>query len=107
MAEDSNDRLIDELIEAGEASPVRGEPSPQPSPLQGEGEGLIDSQWQAYVWKEFPGLRCVKCLWDTLDGIDAARAYQATCGRCAPEPPYTSSGMVLVADKSGREVTTG
>ena len=87
-------------------------PSPQeleiiPSPLPGEGEGteeVIDGQWRRGIWRGIEMWTCTRCQWDTLDGIEAAREYEARCVRCAPPPPYSSSGRVLVADKSGREV---
>ncbi len=65
-----------------------------------EGEGLIEEQWKPGRWQEHEMLTCVYCQWDTLEGIEAARARKAICPRCAPAPVIVPS-PVIVADKYG------
>lgn len=73
---------------------------PEPNPYA-EPE-LVEEQWKVGMWKGFERLECVLCGWDTLDGIEAARARKAECPRCGPTPARPPS-PVLIADKSGRE----
>jgi hypothetical protein len=69
------------------------------------GETLIDGQWKPGVWNELPQLTCVRCQWDTLDGIEAARAYKAKCPRCGPaELPASPTSGLLIADRWGNPV---
>jgi hypothetical protein len=73
----------------------------------GEPVELVDGQWQPGVWNELQQLTCVQCKWDTLDGIEAARAHKAACPRCGPggSPPASPSG-ILIADRWGNPVNT-
>lgn len=66
---------------------------------------LIDGQWQPGQWSGHDQLTCVRCKWDTLEGIEAAREFKAKCPRCAPAvaaPP--SPRVVFVADRWGNPV---
>lgn len=69
-------------------------------------DGLIDGQWRLGEWHAMPMLTCVHCQWDTLEGIEAARARKAICPRCRPpDPPVKpTSDVVLVANKRGDAV---
>ncbi|MCL5995495.1 MAG: hypothetical protein M1546_05490 [Chloroflexi bacterium] len=70
---------------------------------------LIEGQWRKGTWNGIEMLSCVRCQWDTLEGIEAARARKAGCPHCRPpEPPApASSSIVLVADRWGNERTEG
>jgi hypothetical protein len=70
-----------------------------------EVELLIEEQWRPGNWRGFEMLTCVICQWDTLEGIEAARAKKAGCPRCAPPPPPAPPSEVIVADKWGNVTT--
>lgn len=63
-----------------------------------EGEGTL---WSEGTWNGLPMLTCLRCQYDTLDGLAAAEEYARTCPRCAPPPKPASSGLILVADRYG------
>lgn len=65
---------------------------------------LIDGQWHPGTWQNYRQLTCAHCQWDTLDGIDAARAHAANCPRCAPVPEPEPPRLVFVADRFGNMV---
>lgn len=83
--------------------------TPTPIPT-GEGEtwapldhpgGLVDGQWERGQWEGMAQLRCIHCKWDTLRGLEAARAHKQACPRCAPPAPIEQQpSPVLVADKN-------
>lgn len=83
--------------------------TPNPSPI-GEGEqwtpldypgGLVDGQFEHDQWEGLPQLRCILCQWDTLRGVEAARAHKQACPRCNPPPDEASESVIVVADKRG------
>jgi len=78
-------------------------PKDEPFVLVKVAPELIDEQWRLGHWRGFEMLTCTICRWDTLDGLEAARAKKASCLRCAPPSPPPSG--VLVADARGRERT--
>lgn len=82
-------------------APISADMPPAPGP---EGE-LIDGQWRPGAWNGLPMLTCVHCGWDTLEGIDVARARAAICPRCRPpEPEPKPPPAVLRADRWGNPV---
>ncbi len=66
-----------------------------------EGEGTL---WSEGIWNGIPMLTCLRCQYDTLEGLAAAEEYARTCPRCAPQPKRpVASGLILVADRYGNE----
>ncbi len=84
-----------------QAMPAGTELPDQWAPL----DNLIDGQWAKGSWSGIPRLECIRCQWDTLDGIGAAREHATECPRCHPAIEIKEPSQVLVADKHGKEKT--
>ena len=66
---------------------------------------LIDGQWRQGVWNGLPMLTCIHCGWDTLEGIEVARARAAMCPRCKPpEPEPKPPPLIQAYDRWGNPV---
>lgn len=63
---------------------------------------LIDGQWQIDYWLGHEQYLCVQCQWDTLRGLEAARARALNCARCHPPIDAAEPSPILVADRWGR-----
>src|SRR3990170_1464614 len=70
-----------------------------------EAQGVVDGQWILGYWSGLERWECLACQWDTLDGLEEAREHKRTCPRCGPGA-VASGGVVLVADRRGRQVTS-
>ncbi len=108
----------EELSEAARVLQGGEQPSPiqplgtSPAPAAADaGEGvsdgsdLMDGQWAQFEWQGLPGVRCAICEWDTLEGLEAARAHRQRCPRCAPPPEPVRVATIPVADRWGNVVT--
>ena len=56
------------------------------------------------AWAGIPNYQCSLCPYATLNEVEILEHWQARHAVAPPEP-VGSSGLVLVADKSGKEIT--
>lgn len=62
--------------------------------------GLVDEQFERGQWNGLPQLTCIYCEWDTLQGIEAARAHKQVCPRRRSSVSIQPPTQAPAADKN-------